>query len=78
VFLRTRPDFVALWPDREVARRWLTLFPRHRDPRGDPLPPTEQEIGALADCLERIAELRRRLLGNLDTHPLLSFSWLLT
>ena len=29
--LRTRPDIVASWSDREVATRWLTLFPRHRD-----------------------------------------------
>ena len=61
LLLRTRPDIVALWSDREVARRWLTLFPRHHDPAGTPLPPTEQEICALADCPERIAVLRRRL-----------------
>jgi REP element-mobilizing transposase RayT len=59
--LRTRPDLVALWPDREVATRWLTLFPRHRDLGGSPLPPTEEEIRALTDLPERIAELRQRL-----------------
>src|SRR5512136_1516333 len=59
--LRTRPDIVARWSDREVARRWLTLFPRHRDLRGTPMPPAEKEICALADCPERIAELRKRL-----------------
>lgn len=59
--LRTRPDIVALWSDREVATRWLTLFPRHRDLTGTPIPPDEKEICALADCPERIAELRRRL-----------------
>jgi len=59
--LRTRPDIVATWSDREVARRWLTLFPRHRDLEGMPLPPVEKEICALADCPERIAQLRRRL-----------------
>jgi REP element-mobilizing transposase RayT len=59
--LRTRPDIVALWSDREVATRWLILFPRHRDPGGAPLPPSEKEICALADCPERIAQLRRRL-----------------
>jgi REP element-mobilizing transposase RayT len=61
LILRTRPDIVALWSDREVARRWLILFPRHRGPDGIPLPPSEKEISALADCPERIAELRRRL-----------------
>jgi len=59
--LRTRPDIVASWSDREVATRWLTLFPRHRDLRGAPIPPAEKEICALADCPERIAELRKRL-----------------
>jgi REP element-mobilizing transposase RayT len=59
--LRTRPDIVALWSDREVARRWLILFPRHHDISGAPLPPTEEEIRALADCPDRIAQLRRRL-----------------
>ena len=32
--LRTRPDIVAIWSDREVATRWLTLFPPHRDMSG--------------------------------------------
>ncbi len=59
--LRTRPDIVALWSDRDVASRWLTLFPRQRDQNGIPLPPAEKEIRALADCPERIARLRRRL-----------------
>jgi hypothetical protein len=59
--LRTRPDIVASWTDHEVATRWLTLFPRHRKLGGIPLPPTEKEICALADCVERIAKLRQRL-----------------
>ena len=59
--LRTRPDLVALWSDREVATRWLTLFPRHRDLRGPPLPPAETDIQALADLPNRIAQLRQRL-----------------
>ena len=61
VILRIRPDIVAIWSDREVAARWLTLFPRHRDKYGAPSPPTEQDISALADCPERIAQLRKRL-----------------
>ena len=59
--LRTRPDIVALWSDRDVAIRWLTLFPRHRDMSGVPTPPREEEICALADRPERIAQLRQRL-----------------
>jgi putative transposase len=61
IILRTRPDIAAGWSDPEVARRWLTLFPRHRDLRGIPIPPTEEEISALAACTERIAKLRLRL-----------------
>jgi len=59
--LRTRPDIVAQWSDREVATRWLTLFPRHHDLTGTPMPPAEKDICALADCPERIATLRQRL-----------------
>jgi len=57
--LRTRPDIVASWSDREVATRWLTLFPRHGG--GAAAPPVEEKICALAACPERIAKLRQRL-----------------
>jgi hypothetical protein len=59
--LRTRPDIVAIWSDREVAIRWLTLFPKHRSKEVAATPPTEEEISALTSCPERIAELRKRL-----------------
>jgi hypothetical protein len=42
--LRTRRDIVALWSDREVATRWLILFPQHRDTSGAPILPPEKEI----------------------------------
>lgn len=61
VILRTRPDIVALWSDREVATRWLTLFPSHRKVSSTLPQPAESEIQALADCPERIAQLRQRL-----------------
>jgi REP element-mobilizing transposase RayT len=54
--LRTRPDIAASWSHREVATRWLTLFPPHRG-----IPPAEKDICALADRPERIAQLRQRL-----------------
>jgi hypothetical protein len=59
--LRTRPDLVASWSDRQVAIRWLTLFPKHQPRPPAPLSPTEQQIAALLDRPERIAELRKRL-----------------
>ena len=61
LILRIRPDIVATWSDWEVATRWLTLFPRHRNKNGPPNPPTNEEIRALADRPERIAQLRKRL-----------------
>jgi hypothetical protein len=59
--LRTRPEVVDNWSDREVAIRWLTLFPRRRGVKGFQNSPTKNEISALADCSERIAQLRLRL-----------------
>ena len=55
--LRTRPDIVATWSDWDVAIRWLTLFPL----KDAPVPPADKQIRALADCPERIAQLRKRL-----------------
>ena len=37
VILRNRPDLVAQWSDKEVARRWWNLFPGART-REDGLP----------------------------------------
>ena len=59
--LRIRPDIAASWSDLEVATRWLTLFPRHYSMTSGPAPASDEDIRALADCPERIAELRRRL-----------------
>jgi len=55
--LRTRPDIVPTWSDWDVAIRWLTLFPL----KDAAVPPADDQIRALADCTERIAELRKRL-----------------
>ena len=59
--LRTRPDIVDSWSDREVATRWLTLFPGRRGIAHTAIPPLEEDICALAQCPERIAKLRLRL-----------------
>ena len=37
VILRNRPDVVALWSDREVARRWLAVFPGRVWTKSDPM-----------------------------------------
>ena len=41
VVLRSRPDVVATWSDREVARRWLLLFPRRKNKDGSPAEPVQ-------------------------------------
>jgi REP element-mobilizing transposase RayT len=61
VILRIRPDILAMWSDREVAIRWLALFPRRRNRGGASMAPCEEEICALADRPERIAQLKKRL-----------------
>jgi hypothetical protein len=59
--LRTRPDIVATWSDREIATRWLSLFPHYNRKKHAVDPPTDKQISDLADRTERIAELRKRL-----------------
>lgn len=54
VVVQMRPDATAIWTDREVAERWISLFPK-----------AEQDIAArveaLLACPERLAVLRARL-----------------
>lgn len=60
LILRTRPDVVQTWSDRDVAERWLRLFPGRRldEYLGQP---TENEVESLARDAERIATVRLRL-----------------
>jgi hypothetical protein len=59
--LRTRPDIVAAWSDREVATRWLALCPPRCNPSDTQLPHAEKDICALLDWPQRIPLLRQRL-----------------
>lgn len=59
--LRSRPDIVGVWNDKEIARRWLWLCPLRRNKDGSPCKPTKSEIKQLMRDKERIAELRVRL-----------------
>lgn len=61
LILRLIPHLVASWSDRDVAIRWLTLFPRHDPLTKAPLPPTELQIDSLVSRPERIQLLRQRL-----------------
>lgn len=59
--LRSRPDVVKFWSDKEVARRWLMLFPCRREKDGSPCEPTEAEINHLSGQAKKLRERRRRL-----------------
>ena len=59
--LRTRPDVAASWSDRQVATRWLTLHPVRRNKNGSPITPTPEEIDAIENDPQVLAERRRRL-----------------
>ena len=60
VVLRSRPDVVATWSDKQVALRWLQIYPgkRTEEQLGDP---TTVDVEALANDKERMAEIRVRL-----------------
>ncbi len=72
--LRTRPDIAEGWSDEEVARRWLTLFPRNKHIKGAAGLPQEKQIRFLMNCPGLIATLRQRLsslswfMGRLNEH----------
>jgi hypothetical protein len=60
LLLRNRPDVVAAWSDREVAIRWLRVFPgRHLEEYlGEP---TESQVESLTRDTGRLAKIRLRL-----------------
>ncbi len=60
LILRSRPDVVAVWSDREVAVRWLRLFPGRRldEQLGEP---TESDVTMLLASPERLLVIRKRM-----------------
>ncbi len=61
LILRSRPDVVALWDDREVARRWRMICPVRRLADGSAQDPTEAEINSIANDPAKLKEIRSRL-----------------
>lgn len=63
--LANSPDRARQWSDREVARRWLTLYPSPwlRRKKGVPVdgPPSEDEIAELVTDFAQLQKVRRRL-----------------
>ncbi|WP_286766403.1 MULTISPECIES: transposase [Rhodopirellula] len=58
--LRNRPDVCAQWSDKEVAIRWLRVFPGRRLEE-HLAEPTENDVQMLVRDKERLAEVRLRL-----------------
>lgn len=61
LILRPRPDVVAEWDDREVARRWLMLCPVRKEKHGQPAEPNDAELDSICNVPKRLAEIRTRL-----------------
>lgn len=61
LILRSRPDVVATWDDREVARRWLLLCPNGKKRSAPDNEPTEPELNSIASDKDMLKEIRSRL-----------------
>ena len=61
LILRSRPDVVATWDNREVARRWLMLCPKRKHKDGSPREPTGPELNSICSDKARLKEIRLRL-----------------
>ncbi|CAM2011408.1 hypothetical protein [Acanthopleuribacter pedis] len=61
--LRNRPDLAAKGSDRDVAVRWLKLFPKRSEPNDVPVEPSEDEVTLLLMDESRIKVLRKRLVS---------------
>lgn len=60
LILRNRPDVVAAWSDKDVAIRWLRVFPGRRLEE-HLAEPTENDVNMLVNQPERLAVVRDRL-----------------
>jgi putative transposase len=61
IVIRTRPDWVEAWDGEETVRRWLKVFPRRLKQKGNMEEVRKRQIRLLADNIDRVAVLRRRL-----------------
>lgn len=60
IILRNRPDVVKAWDDKQVALRWLRVFPGQRmeEHLADT---TDTEVETLANNRDRITQIRQRM-----------------
>jgi hypothetical protein len=61
VILRTCPEVVRRWSDREVVRRWLTITKLRRNGTDRVVPPTEARMARELRSRQRVREIRQRL-----------------
>jgi len=59
--LRNRPDILSTLTDEQIAQRWFMLYPKPTFRKNSRSETTLAQIKALAQNVERIDELRRRL-----------------
>ena len=61
VVLRMQPSLVATWSAEEVARRWLSVYPREYLPDGTPVLPSDAVIASRASDWIWVQARRKRL-----------------
>ena len=61
LILRSRPDVVNTWKDREVAKRWCILCPKRKTSKRSAGEPTQAEINSITSNKKEIKEIRSRL-----------------
>jgi hypothetical protein len=61
LILRTAPHLLKRMGTWEIARRWLRVYPGQRVLDGPWIEPSEEQVKALAEDQDRIAEIRKRL-----------------
>jgi REP element-mobilizing transposase RayT len=67
IIIKGRPDRSAQWSPRQIALHWWWIFPKRRDPYGNPADPKDHELDEILVDPEtgtpegRLEELRKRL-----------------
>ena len=59
--LKSQPEIVKQWSNREVARRWLMLCPKRKQRDGSPAEPKETEINSIINDAVKLKQIRSRL-----------------
>jgi hypothetical protein len=60
LILRSRPDVVSAWDDREVARRWLMICPLRKDSDGIAAEPSPMELNTIMNDPQKLQMIGTR------------------